>query len=60
MTDLELALYYFPHSMTHWPDKVNEIAREARGLISSAKGREVLNNLRKDFEQQWLDGGRYA
>ena len=49
--DIELARYYFPHCMMHWPDKWPEFAQEAREMLKTDKGRSSLESLRQEYEE---------
>jgi len=51
MNDIELAEYFFPHCMMHWPKDYPKFAKEARQLLKTKGGQTVLMELRNEYEK---------
>jgi len=51
MDDCDLADYCFPESARQFPEKVPEMAKEARKLLRTKRGRAALESLRNEWEE---------
>ena len=50
MTNTELAMYYCPHCMMHYPQNAEEYAKEIKEMLKTKQGRDKLKELRDDYE----------